>query len=380
LSSYVDDRPQPYYIMLTISNEDEDTIENSEIPGSVAIKEYISNNASNVAPNWENSGSESKNAKKRRLKLERQEANKERKRNERKRKKIEDQEKRRKLRELKGPKPLDSIQYDDETRQRMKAERLAKDAEERQKYLKECKSNFTAIIDCAWEDDHTKLNDINSLKQQIMYCYSYNRKASAPAQLILTSLGGQLNIQLDKVGFKDWVGVDGLNCDYTCLLDIRDATVNKEKEKDDQSVYANNDATVHQSESGPDSNLKSHLSSRRVVYLTADSDTVLQHVDNETVYIIGGIVDRNRLKGKTLEKANRQGISTARLPLAEYRQALQWTGSTVLTVLHVFEILLRAREAYMNGAVDGGWKTAFESVLPERKRVVNDKNKVVLKA
>ena len=137
LSSYVDNRPQPYYIMLTISNEDEDTIENSEIPGSVAIKEYISNNASNVAPNWENSGSESKNAKKRRLKLERQEANKERKRNERKRKKIEDQEKRRKLRELKGPKPLDSIQYDDETRQRMKAERLAKDAEERQKYLKE---------------------------------------------------------------------------------------------------------------------------------------------------------------------------------------------------------------------------------------------------
>lgn len=50
------------------------------------------------------------------------------------------------------------------------------------------------------------------------------------------------------------------------------------------------------------------------------------------VYIIGGIVDRNRLKGITYKKAVEQGIETGKLPLD---QVVNMGGATrVLTVNH----------------------------------------------
>lgn len=55
-----------------------------------------------------------------------------------------------------------------------------------------------------------------------------------------------------------------------------------------------------------------------LVYLTADSETVLDDLDPENIYIIGGLVDRNRFKGITMTKAQEQGIKTAKLPIGEY--------------------------------------------------------------
>lgn len=52
----------------------------------------------------------------------------------------------------------------------------------------------------------------------------------------------------------------------------------------------------------------------------------------QQVYIIGGIVDRNRLKGATYEKASAQMIATARLPLQEFVDMGAYTR--VLTVNH----------------------------------------------
>lgn len=50
------------------------------------------------------------------------------------------------------------------------------------------------------------------------------------------------------------------------------------------------------------------------------------------VYIIGGIVDRNRLKGVTYKKAQEQGIATAKLPLDKYVE--MGASTRVLTVNH----------------------------------------------
>jgi tRNA (guanine9-N1)-methyltransferase len=59
-------------------------------------------------------------------------------------------------------------------------------------------------------------------------------------------------------------------------------------------------------------------------------------LDPQKAYIIGGIVDRNRYKNLTLEKAKTDGIAHAKLPIAEL---MKLKSSTVLTVNHVFDIL-----------------------------------------
>jgi len=95
----------------------------------------------------------------------------------------------------------------------------------------------------------------------------------------------------------------------------------------------------------------------KLVYLTSDSPNTLTTWDRSAIYIIGGIVDRNRLKGATYDKAVAQGIATARFPLQEYVTL----GSTpVLAVNHVFDILLEFQ--YTND-----WRAAFAKVLPQRK-------------
>merc|ERR1712232_264543 len=101
---------------------------------------------------------------------------------------------------------------------------------------------------------------------------------------------------------------------------------------------------------------------RRLVYLTADTDTVLQEFKHDEIYIIGGIVDRNRLKGSTRQKADEQGIGTGRLPLQEH---IQMGGSSrVLTCNHVLDIILEHQRC-------GDWRCAFEKCVPGRKQFID---------
>ncbi|CAN6253458.1 unnamed protein product [Urochloa humidicola] len=90
----------------------------------------------------------------------------------------------------------------------------------------------------------------------------------------------------------------------------------------------------------------------------ADAETVLDDLDMSKIYIIGGLVDRNRWKGITQKKAAEQGIQSAKLPIGNY---LKMSSSQVLTVNQVFEIMLKFVETR-------DWKTAFFHVIPQRKR------------
>lgn len=71
------------------------------------------------------------------------------------------------------------------------------------------------------------------------------------------------------------------------------------------------------------------------IYLTADAPDTEGHkidvVDTAKVYIIGGIIDRNRHKGLTLKKAESLGIATAKLPITDN---LRLIGSLSLTTNH----------------------------------------------
>jgi tRNA (guanine9-N1)-methyltransferase len=111
-----------------------------------------------------------------------------------------------------------------------------------------------------------------------------------------------------------------------------------------------------------------------VVYLTADSDEELTELKPDEVYIIGGIVDRNRYKVRyiqeplhvltppfqnlCLNKAKEMGIRTARLPIGLYVDSLP--TRKVLTVNQVFEIMLKWVETK-------DWEQAFYSIIPKRK-------------
>ena len=73
------------------------------------------------------------------------------------------------------------------------------------------------------------------------------------------------------------------------------------------------------------------------MYLTADATETLEALDPGTAYIIGGIVDRNRYKRLCQEKAEKQGLRTARLPIDAH---LKLAGTRVLTVNQVVAILV----------------------------------------
>ncbi|KAJ1423211.1 guanine-1-methyltransferase-domain-containing protein [Ochromonadaceae sp. CCMP2298] len=203
-------------------------------------------------------------------------------------------------------------------------------------FLSRSENNFRIVIDCSWESYHTQ-STLNSLTQQIMFCHGLNRKHSDPAPVYLTGVGPRVTTNLNKVKFNNWAGVTITEQDYT-----------------EHPHFAQGDATSDCLVPGPLSSTRHEL-----VYLTSDSDEILDTLSPSCAYIIGGIVDRNMHKGATYKKAVAQNIRTARLPIKEN---FQLAATHVLTVNHVFHILL-------NYAKYQDWKQAISEVLPARKQL-----------
>ena len=130
-----------------------------------------------------------------------------------------------------------------------------------------------------------------------MYCYAVNGRCASPARIWLTGCGGEMEAQLQRIpGFNKWI-----------------------IEKEDKSYI---EALQDQKEN--------------LVYLTADAETILDDLDPMKIYLIGGLVDRNRWKGITMKKANDQGIQSARLPIGSY---LKMSSSQVcLSFVHLFSV------------------------------------------
>ncbi|KAJ1531212.1 tRNA methyltransferase 10 [Nowakowskiella sp. JEL0078] len=97
-----------------------------------------------------------------------------------------------------------------------------------------------------------------------------------------------------------------------------------------------------------------------LVYLSGDSPNVLQHLDESKIYVIGGLVDRNRHKVLGYlcqERAESERIPTARLPISEH---IDMKSRQILTINQVFEIL----SGYMETR---DWLSVLTRVLPKRK-------------
>lgn len=98
----------------------------------------------------------------------------------------------------------------------------------------------------------------------------------------------------------------------------------------------------------------------KIIYLTSESETVLDVLEKGAVYIIGGLVDHNHHKCLTHEIALKNSIRTARLPLSEH---LIMKTRTVLTINQCFDIILGVSEGK-------SWKEILLNALPQRKNIV----------
>ncbi|KFO86110.1 tRNA methyltransferase 10 B, partial [Buceros rhinoceros silvestris] len=84
-----------------------------------------------------------------------------------------------------------------------------------------------------------------------------------------------------------------------------------------------------------------------IVYLTPDSENVLEDIDPNKVYILGGLVDESIHKKLTLQRAREQSLQTARLPIREYMvKSLSSKNyhSETLAINQVFDVLSKYYE------------------------------------
>ena len=259
--------------------------------------------------------------------------------------------------------------------------------------------SFRVCLDCAFEE-HMTWKETNSLSLQLRYAYAVNRRSSMPVIIDVCGIkkGCQTRAGLEKVeGFPErWVG-RAFYCYEERLEEVYGGSIGEnlnqsEAEGKSEEVLKNEDTTTDSAANDGNSKVSAESCSKddadstnncsekqpypklrpnhKFVYLTGDSPNTLSTLDNNTTYIIGGIVDRNRLKRAAIDRAqsissNDQSslnITTARLPLDEN---CDFKGSTrILTCNHVFEILQKYRE---NGYKD--WGKAIMEVLPCRKDV-----------
>ncbi|ODQ64318.1 hypothetical protein NADFUDRAFT_52646 [Nadsonia fulvescens var. elongata DSM 6958] len=181
------------------------------------------------------------------------------------------------------------------------------------------KVNAQVIIDCAFDDLMTDKERI-SLGSQILRVYSDNKRGPLTVNMMLSSFN-------KKLAHRFNTNMQGQHLQWKNVKIL----------EDDYQIPGNDNANW--------------------VYLSSDSSNVLNELDENMTYVIGGIVDKGRYKNLCKDKADAQNIKTGRLPIEKY---IQLAGRKVLTTNHVFELLLKWFEFK-------DWKAAFDAVLPQRK-------------
>ncbi|CAI5719937.1 unnamed protein product [Peronospora farinosa] len=173
------------------------------------------------------------------------------------------------------------------------------------------------VIDLSF-DSIMNDKELRSLANQLKLCYGAIKQMAEPFQLVFCNPSGQLEHSLERYGASNW---------------------------------------YIQWRRGAES-VAEHFQLDKLVYLSPDSPNVLKKIDPEKIYVIGGIVDKSRRKGATLNAATEAGITTARLPIQEN---IPERPDHILNVNTVVDVLINFQEL-------GDWPRVLETVLPQRKR------------
>lgn len=204
----------------------------------------------------------------------------------------------------------------------------------KEEFKQKCKNGMKVIIDCDFEHLMNEQGN-KSMVRQIVDLYSINKESSNPFRVILYGVGKQIKDGLEKSNLENWIGIEVyFKEDFPTF----DKFIEEILYKDDKR---------------PKDDIK-----KNIFYLTADSENNIENIDNDATYIIGGIVDRNKYKGLTFNKAKELGINHGKFPIGDY---LKLQSSQVLTTNHTFHILNEF-------SIKHDWKDAFVSIIPKRKQ------------
>lgn len=178
------------------------------------------------------------------------------------------------------------------------------------------------VIDFSYVDC-MKIAEIDSLLAQVRMSVGYLRKQLPQYfKLICCNVPGDIQEKLQKKGSKSW------------KVDLYS--------EDIQQVPI--------------------VSNKQLVILSPDALEVLEDVDlDNTVYVIGGLVDKTIKSKQTLQKAQKTGIRSVRFPLKESLSGLVVPQKLkkVLNITTVIEIL-------HNKASGLDWPTTLLTTLPKR--------------
>ncbi|KAL7411521.1 guanine-1-methyltransferase-domain-containing protein [Mrakia frigida] len=267
--------------------------------------------------------------------------------------------------------------------------------------------NARIVIDLGF-DELMAAQEIKSMGGQMAYVYNAHRHSAIPFRsLLMTHLDQRLLERLEKgfweqAGSRRWAGTewwDGKELDGLWKREGESEETSSSSKpvelSEEEMMEALNDGlaappptntvaspALHVSFSpalsaDPDAPhprtlvgpIPSRSAQENVVYLTADSPHEIDALEEGMTYVIGGIVDHNRYKNLCLDKAEKLGIKTARLPIGTYLSAMP--TRKVLTVNQVYEIL--------TGWVEfRDWEVVLQKVIPQRKFTVkSDRRKRV---
>lgn len=199
---------------------------------------------------------------------------------------------------------------------------LAKKEEEIKQKLDQGKiDGRRIIIDCEYE---AKMSDREnkSLISQLKYIYSKMKKTPIHLSLTITGYGGRLSELIKYHNAEQWQ----MNWEPRSLEQLlKDGILDKEK----------------------------------TVYLSPDATETVTGIDNDVVYIIGGLVDGSVLKDVSKTKAADLGIRSEKLDLAAFKGNTSFRNC--LNINDVFYILVDTLEGKQ-------LSTAIEANMPNRMK------------
>lgn len=217
------------------------------------------------------------------------------------------------------------------------------------------------VLDCDFEQYMADKERI-SLASQLTRSYSDNKQARYKVHLWLSGWKGKLVERFRDVlddQQKNWKGVTFVEGDFVQCAELsqRQLGENSGRALPPALQRRGPDEQPASSDPRPEAEPEPREEHRNIVYLTADSPHTLSRLEAGATYIIGGLVDKNRMKGLCYKLARERGIRTARLPIGRF---LAMQSRQVLATNHVVEIMLKWLE-YED------WGKAFMEVIPRRK-------------